>query len=181
MAEVWKQIAGHPNHYVSNLGNVKSADHTVTVKGYPSRRKGKMFKLTQTANGYLRVCIEKRWYYVHRLVATAFLAPVEGKDLVNHLNGCKNDNRADNLEWATASENGLHAYATGLNVQTEERRAKIAKAHTGMKASEETRKKIGQREYKRGYKLSDETKDRISKSITEWHKQKQTRRCQEQD
>nr|WP_255430669.1 HNH endonuclease [Xenorhabdus sp. TS4] len=52
---------------------------------------------------------------VHTLVAEAFLAG--SGETVNHINGNKQDNRACNLEWASYSENHLHAVATGLNKQ----------------------------------------------------------------
>lgn len=53
---------------------------------------------------------------MHRAVATHFLGAPEGSDelVVNHMNGIKTDNRVENLEWMTYSENTRHAYATGL-------------------------------------------------------------------
>ena len=54
--------------------------------------------------------------FVHRLVAETFCAGwSEQNNVCNHVNGCKTDNRASNLEWTTPSENAIHAYATGLN------------------------------------------------------------------
>ncbi len=52
---------------------------------------------------------------VHQLVAEAFLGPrPTDKHEVNHRNGNKSDNRVENLEWVTRSQNVLHAHATGL-------------------------------------------------------------------
>lgn len=75
--------------------------------------------------GYLTVIIvssERRVSaYVHRLVAIAFLGTPSGnRQFVNHLNGIKTDNSIDNLEWCSKSENGKHAYRTGLNEQGRE-------------------------------------------------------------
>lgn len=58
---------------------------------------------------------------VHRLVARAFpdICPcVQGADVVNHKNGQKTDNRAENLEWLTARENSQHAVNLGLMPRT---------------------------------------------------------------
>lgn len=57
---------------------------------------------------------------LHRLLAETFLPNPEGKHTINHINGNKLDNRLENLEWATYSENAIHAINTGLNKCTGE-------------------------------------------------------------
>ena len=103
--EYWKDIAGYPNYSVSNLGRVKS------------KKTGKLLKSYRT-KGYLRVSLYndagRKCKLVHRLVAEAFIPNPQNKSDVNHINGCKTDANACNLEWATASENMSHAHSNGL-------------------------------------------------------------------
>lgn len=65
-------------------------------------------------DGYVRLQIGGKTRTVHRLVALAFLPVEPGKDFVNHKDGNKQNNRVENLEWCTRSENMSHAYTLGL-------------------------------------------------------------------
>lgn len=65
-------------------------------------------------NGYLRGTISGKDVYIHRLVAEAFCENPRGCKEVNHKDGNKQNNNADNLEWCTRSENNRHAFQTGL-------------------------------------------------------------------
>lgn len=49
-------------------------------------------------------------YQIHRLVAMAFIKNPNNKSEVNHKNGIRNDNRAENLEWTTHRDNVIHSY-----------------------------------------------------------------------
>jgi hypothetical protein len=112
MIEVWKQVVGYEGLYeVSTLGNLK----TFNWKGTGQTR---IMKPAKDHKGYLRTMLVKdkiaKTIKMHRIIAQAFLVNPENKATVNHKNGIKNDNRVDNLEWATNMENIQHAIDNGL-------------------------------------------------------------------
>jgi len=116
--EVWKEVVGFGGVYlVSNLGTVKSVDR-FNARG--SWVKGKTLRPTGQENDYKSVMLYSgsresgKHHYIHRIVAEAFIKPYQG-ETVNHIDGDKTNNRVNNLEWATRSENTKHAYKTGLN------------------------------------------------------------------
>lgn len=106
--EIWKDINNYENIYqVSNLGRVRSL------------RRFRIIKQRLSKSGYLNVTLRKesneklKGMRVNRLVAAAFIDNKENKPYVNHLNSIKTDNRVENLEWCTQSENIKHPYKIG--------------------------------------------------------------------
>ena len=106
MREVWKQIDQF-YFYISNKGRVKN-------------RFGQIRKLHKGKNGYLVFSAQnyeenkKYLLYVHRLVAAYFLPVEEYDECVNHIDGNKENNCVENLEWCSLAYNTKHAYEHGL-------------------------------------------------------------------
>ena len=147
--EEWKDIKGYEGIYqVSSYGRIKSLPRGKQFGNRYYIMKEKILSYNNNGRGYLQVCLTKdkksKKKLVHRLVAEAFLRKIEGKEYVNHIDGNKSNNRVDNLEWCTRSENQTHAYKNGLIGKEN-----LSKAHKGKKhhnygkhLSKETRNKI---------------------------------------
>ncbi len=99
--EIWKAIQEYEGLYeVSNLGNIKSCRYNKIMSKCMNK-------------WYDKVILHKnkvvRTFPTHRIVAQAFISNPENKPVINHKNWIRNDNRIDNLEWCTVSENKLHS------------------------------------------------------------------------
>lgn len=105
--EIFKPIEGYENLYeISNLGNLKTLKTGKITNGWEhckyGHRKVRLYKNNIAKD-----------FYLHRLVAYAFIPQIENKIYVNHIDSNPNNNCASNLEWCTQKENMTHAKMKG--------------------------------------------------------------------
>lgn len=105
--EVWRPIAGYECFYeVSNLGRVRSL---MMRNGSGSFARKKLMTQHNNGHGYKYVSIrlngKRKNFYVHRLVADAFVPNPNNLPVVDHIDFDKTNNNADNLQWMTQKQN----------------------------------------------------------------------------
>ena len=103
--ELWRDWPRDPRVKVSNKGNVISC----------KRGACSPYKVWDNGHGYQQVGAGRSPQYVHRMVAETWIDNPNHYKEVNHIDGDKDNNRVENLEWATRGQNIRHSYRTGLN------------------------------------------------------------------
>lgn len=107
-----------------NLKSVNYKGYTVFEDGQVIGLKGKLLKPGLSSSGYYTVCIcepenkIKKSVCIHRLIAECFIPNPENKIYINHINSIRTDNRIENLEWVTPSENAIHMVKNGRAINT---------------------------------------------------------------
>jgi len=101
-----KQLPEYPDYIITRNSEVYSL------------KTNRYLTLNHHQSGYVSVGLSnggKKDFYVHVLVASLFLDPISGKEYINHKDRNKANNKVENLEWVSATENNLHALETGAN------------------------------------------------------------------
>ena len=133
--EEWRNVIGFDGHYqVSNFGRVKSFKWGVEKILKPNCSKDSYPRISLYQNGELKKVL------VHVLVAKACIPNPNNLPVVNHIDNVRSNNRVENLEWVTYSENQKHAVRIGarkiprgakhpLSKLTQEEADEIRKVH----------------------------------------------------
>lgn len=109
--EIWKNIPDHSGYQASNLGRIKSLSKAVNTRNGFRITNERILKLYTKPSRYQSVDLGRgNTRSIHRLVAMSFLDNPKNKPCVNHIDGNPSNNKLQNLEWVTYSENEFHSF-----------------------------------------------------------------------
>lgn len=106
--EIWKRVEGS-NYEISDRGRFRKIGNRRLIAG-------------AIKDGYIRVRLNGKGVFVHRLVAQAFIPKPEGKELVDHIDGNRVNNYFSNLRWVTAEENFCNEHRLKLLTEKAEKK-----------------------------------------------------------
>jgi len=169
LEEEWRQCTEADYVEVSSLGRVRTKTRRITNRnGLGQIYSGRFLRQARHTAGYwnvsLRINGRTKTFYVHRLVASAFLKFDTSRRQVNHKNGIRSDTRIANLEYVTCGENHVHRYRVlKTKARAAHPNAKLSEEQVRqIRASTETHAKIGLK-----FGIARQTVSKI-KSNTAW-------------
>ena len=119
MEEIWKDIPNYEGLYqASTMGRIKRLESKVWNRFDFITKKEHILKPRYTRKGYIHYALykngERKDFKCHWLILSTYIENKDNKPQINHINGKKDDNRLENLEYCTNEENQKHAYRIGL-------------------------------------------------------------------
>lgn len=110
--EKWKRIPNFSRYEASTMGRIRS-------KNYKNSGRTKVLKPSESDDGYLKTMLQNdkggyNSWAIHKWIASAYLGEKPAGKEINHKDGNKLNNRPDNLEFCSRSENMTHAYKNNL-------------------------------------------------------------------
>jgi hypothetical protein len=144
--EIWKHIEGFEERYmISSYGRVKRVKR-MTKGGFIESNE--ILQTTPNSRGYKVMQIRIlgtdncKSFTVHRLVATMFIPNPLNLSQINHKDGNKLNNKIENLEWCTPSQNMIHAVKAGLHSIDKSRVRKCGRIKGGVKVTKDDKLRI---------------------------------------
>lgn len=174
--EIWRDIEMCPNYMISSYGRLYRCVYTTYNNGMIKRPHihkicSRLLSVdTLSPKGYQRAKSNGVRISIHREVAKAFIPNTENKYTVNHIDGNKLNNRADNLEWMTYAENTKHAAKLGLlDKGVEVHTAKLDEKSVKEIRDKYVKNEYGMRRLAREYGITPQNVDSIVKNKTWRH------------
>ncbi len=161
MQETWKDIKGYEGFYqISNLGRVKSLKRKAKCRNGFRTVQERILKSCKDSSGYFGVPLIKdkhRFYRIGKLIVQHFISNPQNKPCVNHVDGNKQNDKIDNLEWCTYAENNKHAYKTGLKSNKGEKQSHHLLTEKEIRQIRSLKNRLSQKEIAMQYNVDAST------------------------